>query len=1752
MAAATDYETFVGRLFRPKTLSSLKTPSLQFIINEKPLSRELYPFNTVNDLLTQIYIDTGLKEDYHPDNLCLLHEDPISKTFIHTLYRVGNGLTLVDPLVRVARGPDSRFTTSQGDPTDVKFVPQGQILLETAFKPGVVNLRLFIYRDILAAYTGPRPLSSEAWHGCIRPYFPMRDREHEDGSLPRSVLEFAPRLTRCFTQRLAVLDRMEEILETDPEGLRKPGESREGRGDPVKFSSIKHIRLYWDSAPLASSRSPYVAFNLESFFYDLDVSPEIPYMRFFSKNAAALSKVHVKGIIPQPTVEPPELVVNWAKDKTLRVRPEEDQLVAKVLLGSFYATWFVYEDGSSQLIIQPPEGVRTLTRQDVETLTQTLHFIEEASPRLASKKGESPLSLFSAGRIHLQDSHMILSLWLEKGEENPLTRTSFRELLPFFKPFFQDTSSPIKEQNPLIYLRYKAVNNFVTPRHSNSFIRRIKELRRLQGAGSFQEVVQYYMQEFDVAESVARERVVAFERLQADTSEVQTYTPLTREFAPTENPGLDVSAFGKFPYYTFHLYRLDSIQSLERIFTALSLFVSTTPESFEGLRVQCLEEEEEAAEAAAEAPEAPEAPEEGQEEAPEEGQEEGQGQGLDDLALGLGEDFLEEAAPAAPAPSIRQLVKADEEVKVNPVVREEEDVVDVADLKRQPARAYFLERLQFHDKRLFTYTKSHPSLKTYASMCAANALKQPAVLSDIDYEKMKDIYEDDLDAGRVFWIEYPIRQGEPMDAPPDAETITTLRYGTSLLPGQSNVYICSRYWCRNEAIVILTEDFQGTKDRDGKDKPKNTCPFCRGGLVVNRIQTLPGETVIERTVKDKSEDKRHTFVRFLKSSPHPEGFALPCCFIKDQPIFTTNPAFARHPMAASDIQPLTTDVTVGVPSVANYRETLTKHLHKEAYILASNKLPLEVEGKHPQIGLVPPLVERYFNQTKDDLVEKHGTMMNLKKDGRGFLRIGVENRTRFQADAFLAAIAPYYGYNTSQDIKQQLLTLITPNVFVALSYGNFLFDYYNPNDPSPNNTVLLGFLSRQFISDKGSMIQREALVRVYKAYQRFKEEMESPKEFKEYRQFAHFLSLPRQLLWKDSDLSTLHSNGVVFIVLEIKGEQLHVRCPPYGVTPAQAGRSDIAFILHYESGIWEPLVYTLNRPASAKFPETHETTLVFSRSTYAVWPPIVKKCVTEFEGMCARDGLGLYTEVPGVSSQSLLPLSKALTITPDPPTSIIRDTFNHVTALSFTLASGKQVIVPVVDDGTIAPKLTCILDWRNLRTKLASEEETEAFYRERVDPATRGMDTYQRVGRIRLDKSGAMKDFTTGLLRLKGKLFVPVLMGAKGDAILESEQPVDFLPWFDDMKLMFDAPASAAAAAAAQTQDITVREFEEVYQHLRVSFATWFSVTASPTLRQEVNEILFDRGRPRTNISVMEKRQRLFIKLGNEILSWMDSTVPLRSRPQTLKRMNCTVQTKDACSGACVWKEETGQCLLHTPQFAPIEGAQVDAQRLMVRKLLEELIRFPVKREELLKRGVPTRIPLTAPFRQDDQYIVRETMPAWSEFLRMEWAHTQHEVPKYPEEILAAASRGQAQAQTQAQSQVDVVNSPMFTAWFGTEMGPFIYHPLDSVQQVLDSLPEAAFETALLPDGGFASLERLNEMATLVQHSLLQVRLQPDAPPVIWISRFGLRTLPYYIFIKTPDTLGLLTRGASLEPVKFDELTYELKKVIAKAPMLKV
>jgi hypothetical protein len=142
------------------------------------------------------------------------------------------------------------------------------------------------------------------------------------------------------------------------------------------------------------------------------------------------------------------------------------------------------------------------------------------------------------------------------------------------------------------------------------------------------------------------------------------------------------------------------------------------------------------------------------------------------------------------------------------------DITDASQLKEIKLKTYFLKRLYFYDQRLFLYTKNHPSLKKYSSMCAANAMKQPAVMSEDEYTRMKEIYDKEEKEGTIIWVEYPLKKGQklPSTKGVKGEVITSLRYGSNIGPGQANIYICAELWCRQDEIVVLYDNENGNPE----------------------------------------------------------------------------------------------------------------------------------------------------------------------------------------------------------------------------------------------------------------------------------------------------------------------------------------------------------------------------------------------------------------------------------------------------------------------------------------------------------------------------------------------------------------------------------------------------------------------------------------------------------------------------------------------------------------------------------------------------------------------------------------------------------------------------------------------------------------------------------------------------------------------------------------------------------------------------
>ena len=475
--ASESYEDFVSQILRPTNLENLKEPiefqQVNILVyrenSDEPTEEEslefdnIYPFYTVADLSTLIYQVKEEREEYHPQNQCLLIKSPTNK-YIHLryIYDKTNSIEFESPYDLVASGrPNTIFTDLEGNPKKQDITSRDKMLLEDVLfklpaEDGIYTIHLFLYSDILAAYPGARPINRVDWEGMFRVYFPEFNKAREDGSLSEEIASYAPIRIQRFEERKNAIEKLDELL-TEGAPLRKPGEST--RGDSIHFSNIRNLRFTWDKPKFYRDYQP---FRLESVFYDMPVSKEVPLIRYYQISNTPISKLHVEGPLNIPTIEDPQILQKWAQERP--ILPESQVINAKVLIrpgsGSvnpLYANLNIFQDGTAMFSIQPNTDSKSLSRQaDLYNLESILDNIIKSIPGLQPKLGKSlpPLKIYSPQNIKLSDAYIVLSLWLEKEDMKPITQRSLKEVLPYFRAFFQVTTSPIKEQNPIEFLRY--------------------------------------------------------------------------------------------------------------------------------------------------------------------------------------------------------------------------------------------------------------------------------------------------------------------------------------------------------------------------------------------------------------------------------------------------------------------------------------------------------------------------------------------------------------------------------------------------------------------------------------------------------------------------------------------------------------------------------------------------------------------------------------------------------------------------------------------------------------------------------------------------------------------------------------------------------------------------------------------------------------------------------------------------------------------------------------------------------------------------------------------------------------------------------------------------------------------------------------------------------------------------------------------------------------------------------------------------
>jgi hypothetical protein len=503
------------------------------------------------------------------------------------------------------------------------------------------------------------------------------------------------------------------------------------------------------------------------------------------------------------------------------------------------------------------------------------------------------------------------------------------------------------------------------------------------------------------------------------------------------------------------------------------------------------------------------------------------------------------------------------------------------------------------------------------------------------------------------------------------------------------------------------------------------------------------QTVLQRIYKPNTT-KRHTWIHFLKKTPHPNGLKLPCCFIKPSPIYETETQSGFEVVKKERIEDEEEYVETFETGYSPIDYEMTINRIQKKYIVG-DIIPLEVNDRDgPQIGLIPSILDKFLNQDSQSMIKKERETAQGKKladSAKGFLRIGVENRGRYLNDSFLAAVAPFYFKNSSYQMKKAIdnSSVISPNIFMNLNYGNLVLEFNDPSLPFINyeNTKekvsdankqfsILRKWANEYLRVKlVPKINYSEILRLYKSYYNFKNWLLSDKK-KEYRHFA-------MLFAQAGFMREVGKKGITFIVLDIikrvegdnEIEDVVVRCPSYGFNYELMINNDVVFLMHHYSGIWEPLFYVDNSPISAQFRRPY--TMIFQRNGYnSWWPDIVKKLFSDFIKSCSGPGKSIYTSQSYINSNTLIPLSFAKRVLSNLDNKyenfhfegLLRDPYNHI--VGAVIQEEKEdkekayTILPIVDDGILASEQIVFLNYMSI--KYETVENTIHIYNKYIIP----------------------------------------------------------------------------------------------------------------------------------------------------------------------------------------------------------------------------------------------------------------------------------------------------------------------------------------------------------------------------------------------------------------------------------------------------
>ena len=1529
--------------------------------------------------------------------------------------------------------PDSRFVTSNGILKPLTFTSRGRLTVEQVFLQGTDAVTLPIMEVIpfhvlyetfqrqrrrqRGSMARKEDLTDAEFNGIFYPYFPELTQSKHDPTADDAA--YAEKIHSYITARNQTMNVIQELIDNvQMDTITLPA---------IQLDGIGQIMFTWKKPATHATMD-----GCAEVFYRVPVKRMRPFMRLLPgmERSAGITKLHVEGVIPIPTLIDPMVLEQWAKEESNT--PEIDFCIVKyiqrVIHGiPYYGTVHLLNDGSMNLMLQPTLLQKMLERELFQNMEEQME-----------QNVLTDLS-YSLEDMRLHEMNAVVKLTVN-STQTPFTASMIERRLPLFHSFFVKIQPVLPpNQNPMISLRYKAMSQYEVQNKIMVYISQfmgnvVQEEPAVAVAEEeapedeekkdplIHRLVQELQDEFQISKTKALE---AIQEYMTRKQEFTIRLPKEGEFITTFHPGIDIYIYKNHPYYTVHIHRIESDASYHRIGMLLRYlfldedsireFISPLPskaimkQSDLPIEEATKREQKVAAAAAASMYD------------------------NEDLYA----DFERERQRAEQVKAQQQKERGREEA--------ETEEVDISPF------SYLLKRLQEADPYLFG--SNRPELKIssdYSTRCQKSPqMRQPVVMKKDEFEQMRERYSSYERRGLLHWRIYPIvGDKDPEPVPKNVPVFTVMRYA-SKERGVLHYYLCPEYFCILDNTVLIPSEFRGSERLvDGTPKRPNTCPFCGKGVITDmRTRTKGDKAVIHRPPHE--EKPLQSYIGFITKKG--DEVAKPCCFGKEQVLRgedkedrfghlrdalgmrrlaeDADDAPAASKVGLRDVKKIpAADLFTHPYKVIEYAAIFKQYV-QTTYMLDANKDP-----DPGRIALIPPVFDAYFQQNSPIQMIQRGKNQrpSLKPSATGFLRMGVDNTVY---ESLLGAITPILGLHSIQEVKDLIRSTVTAPIFANMGFGNYVTEFFSPTDyhAMPSNPQELRQWASNELAIELSSTNQHALIRLYNAYYRFLQFMMDPNQRKDVRHIQPMLAEP----------GLFSEYGIQLILMDVKDKRVVIKCPTYGLSDRHRS-SDFVFLSrefrtrdtiiypHYEY-----YFYSVGRAAQGEKSEKHRILMGYSQDRSAYFAPIIRERVEEYMTRCRSHHRALYTEqhLPQLHPLSMIPLSSLLNAFPTGSMTrlelIVKDVANHVAGVTVKDRSiGRGYIpIPVVDDGVNAydmREMEIEMNWRSVKG-LAAVETILRFYIERMATIYRPYRGYHVAALIRHRPNEPYV-----ALQLANGLYLPVgpvqsqeafdqiqrqIQDAYGQPIPEKE--IDEWEW--EMNLEFlgqvDPPSvNDEGAFEEQTRpmdmeekckekphdlltDTSIHAFEEYYQTFRLMVSNWLtSSKTTENIREMIQSILFD-----STLPDYERRYRLYLLLADEFRGMLDATRDPEQPPVlSLYRRDCRlIDRPDQCTEMCGWNVEKGKCLLHVRKQTPItDDRAVDTAEMYTKRVIDELVRFPYRRKQLMYEGEISRmIRMEDPLRVGDQYYIPESSFTWTTLLRLEWTKHAMERPRHYEEM---------------------------------------------------------------------------------------------------------------------------------------------------------